>query len=418
LANHNANGYLHNEFATALVAKQTSFGNIIKALYMRGGAIRSQYLAGASGQPVLPAKGHIDFAFILNRLLDTGLIRKRQDSTGEIVTLWDCEGMSSEQRATVFVEDLALAFMLRAFSNIGWVSAGKSTTRSTGQSRVGQFCFDLVGPSYASSMRSRPFSDPAKPIPGFFFCDILLAKSITISDLDPFFHKVAVLQMQKRKQLLQPMFMGDNFEPGALRRLREKGYLVGTPKSVFGDEVSQQLQQLVAFLSDAASAVSQNPQEFFDLMARLSKMEGAALNLRGPLFEFIVMRLVDLAGFSIEFRQDIQANGKRTDIDVLARKKGELICCECKGYSPGKKVSVKEIREWLDVTIPTIKAWAKSLNPRCDDIQYRFSEAAEVEIAGLNPSTRVEFIRPTQIEASLKDERQSKILQLYREQFT
>jgi hypothetical protein len=157
---------------------------------------------------------------------------------------------------------------------------------------------------------------------GFIVGDILLDRNITLTDLDPFFSKLAVLWSQKRPTRFQPMFIGDRFDPDALRVLRAKGCIVARPETIFGVEIAKQLRELIRTIERAAEEVTKDPNSVFQLIAKIAKLEGSSLNLRGVVLELIVAHLFRLDGYNIDIRRQVRsAGGDLAEIDVQASKK-------------------------------------------------------------------------------------------------
>jgi len=91
--------------------------------------------------------------------------------------------------------------------------------------------------------------------------------------------------------------------------------------------------------------------KIYELLNRLGKIEGVALNLRGALFPFLIAELFRSNGFSIEkFGYEIKNDNGEIVAEVdLVLKKGtkEIVYIECKGNDPGSSVSDKEVDRWL-----------------------------------------------------------------------
>jgi hypothetical protein len=93
-------------------------------------------------------------------------------------------------------------------------------------------------------------------------------------------------------------------------------------------------------------------------LSSLSSIEGAAINLRGALFELIVGHLVLKGeGTSIDIGVKVRnSKGERAEIDVR-RVKGEheLVIYECKGYQPSTQINLGEVKLWIEKKIPIIR---------------------------------------------------------------
>jgi hypothetical protein len=162
----------------------------------------------------------------------------------------------------------------------------------------------------------------------------------------------------RRATRFQPVFIADFFSTEALQLLRAKGALIARPETIFGMEAAAALRELIGTIENAAAAVTNNPTSVFELLSKITKIEGAASNLRGIFLELVIARLYQLKGYSIDIRQQIRSeDGTLAEIDVKAGSRPEVVCIECKGKSAGVLVSHDEIQHWLEVTLPRIKSW-------------------------------------------------------------
>jgi hypothetical protein len=116
-------------------------------------------------------------------------------------------------------------------------------------------------------------------------------------------------------------------------------------------------------LGNAATKAETKPGIIGELFSKLSKIEGAAGNLRGPLFEMIVAHCVrEYEGTSVNIGLlAVTSKGDKADIDVLSVKGRQKICAyECKGIAPTKEVSKDEVEKWLTKTIPRVYEWLQN----------------------------------------------------------
>lgn len=168
------------------------------------------------------------------------------------------------------------------------------------------------------------------------------------------------------------MLVADGFTKEAWNAARSDGLLVATPRHLFGEAVAAGLRELVQTLSNAAAAAAKNPEVIWTLFSKLGEVEGAAANLRGPLFEMIVahgVRAVD--GASIEIGKQVAApSGQLAEVDVLATKPDHWRFIECRGHAPGHRVSLDQVKTWCEEKVPRIREWA--LN-RIERTQTRMS---------------------------------------------
>jgi hypothetical protein len=157
------------------------------------------------------------------------------------------------------------------------------------------------------------------------------------------------------------MLVAEWFEIDALKLAKREGILAATPGNLFGADVAKALRALLDTLTNAAAVAVKDPQVIDQLFTKLSSIEGAAGNLRGPLFEMIVGHCVrEKEGNTIDIGKNVEdpETGDKTDIDVLRVKEKQEVCSyECKGHGPNVRVGYDEIEKWLTRTIPTIRAY-------------------------------------------------------------
>jgi hypothetical protein len=408
----------------ALKESSTSYGRALAALEWLGGAVYEPYFPIVAGLPVENAKGQILSSVAVSRLEQVGLIVRNTTAEGDIISLRGGAAMSDRRRAVMAVEDIALGAMKTWLAKIGWTSTGAVKIRSTDfVPKFGQFRFDLVGPSYLNALVTHR---RGQQVNGFIFADILLDREVTLEALGGFFSKWAVLAGQRRITRFQPIFMGDFFDLRALRELRARGCIVARPETIFGAEVAKLLQNLVGTIANAAAAVTKNPEKVFELVGKLAKVEGAALNLRGVVLELIIAHLFKLRGYNIDIRQQIQTEqGKPAEIDVKAVNRKEAVCVECKGKAPGALVDAEEIQEWLDTSLPRIKSWLKLTSlPESRRFEFYsstgYTTEAEVLIAKISETHKKQpilFRRGEDVVDDLREEKEKALVNIFREQF-
>lgn len=210
--------------------------------------------------------------------------------------------------------------------------------------------------------------------------------------------------------------------------LRKRGFIIGTTSNLFGNEIAEALRELISTLCHAAAAVAQDPDSVFDLLSRLSKVEGASLNLRGVVLEFIVGRLFSLKGYNIDIRQKVRAsNGQEAEIDVKARNPKEVVCVECKAKAPGKPVELEEVKEWVEEKLPRIKNWLGQFPSLPQQKRFEFcisgnytEEAEEYadNVARQHRKQPISFLTGREIVDELRDYKQTSIVRIFDEQFT
>lgn len=407
--------------------KQTgsSYGRALIGLTARAGSIPAKHFPVASGLPVERAIGQVPHSVVEEKLQQLGLVSRSAGDEEETFSLWDHSSPGARRRAAIAVENITLGIIKVWLTKLGFSSQGALEIRSSESlPAFGQFRWDLVGPSYLACLMGY---EQGRVLNGFVVGDILLDRNITSEDLRPFFAKWEVLRNQRRKTRFQPMFIADQFEPEALKELRRKGCIVAMPATLFGEEASRHLQSLIGTIEHAAAAIANNPQAVFELISKITKLEGAALNLRGVVLELMIAHLFKLQGYEIEIRQRIVSEkGEQAEIDVKALNRKEVVCVECKGKGPNALVSAAEIKQWMDKTLVRIKSWFKLTPTLPQSRRFEFytstgftddAKALITQIDASHVQQPIAFFSGINIVSKLRDQRESALVDIFRDQF-
>jgi hypothetical protein len=223
------------------------------------------------------------------------------------------------------------------------------------------------------------------------------------------------------------MLIAEALDEEALHTLRKRGAFLALTSSMLGDDVARDLRSLVNTIENAAAAVATNPDSVFELISRLSRIEGASLNLRGIVLEMIVAHLYKLSGYSIEIRQQARGeDGGLSEIDVKSTNAAELVCCECKGMSPGRLVDEDDILEWLNGSLARIKHFLQRIEGMPASRRFEFysstgyTEKARSLIAETESRHRgqpIKFFNGSDVVARLQEYNQTALVRIFREQF-
>ena len=185
---------------------------------------------------------------------------------------------------------------------------------------------------------------------------------------------------------------------------------------------------MILTIENAAAAVVNDPQQVFQLLQKIGKIEGASQNLRGILLEFLIARIYSLDGFNIDIRQQVYSNEEgRAEIDIKAVRPNEVVCIECKGKMPGNLINAEEIDEWLKDSVPVIKKWLKSCSgslPNKKRFEFYTStdysdEAKRLinEIEHGHKKQPIQFFKGTDIIEKLRHLSQNSLVNIFNEQF-
>ncbi|QDE70168.1 hypothetical protein [Myxococcus xanthus] len=346
------------------------YGLALHALKARGGLVPRKHFSIICGSPEF-LKKHVPAQGVLERGLDLRLFRLQTHARlGECVTFGERLPLPSiplnAVRARRLTEDLLLNALKEWLRNLGLGSYESVKLRSDEapaeeQPRFGQFRWDLTAPSYMHPLLTFDRRSKSGGNPGFIVADVVLGTTLTEQQVEVFLHKCEVMRYQRKTRPFLAFLIADHFERQAFALGRNRGLVLATPGAVLGEDVGTALQTLLSTLTHATDAVVQNPLVVIDLVNRLSKIEGAAGNLRGALFEMIIAHLVRVnEGNETQLGVGITdpTTGARAEIDVL-RTKGsqEVAVYECKGKSPNTRVSREEVEKWLKISVPRIDAY-------------------------------------------------------------
>lgn len=340
---------------TALLENTNAHGGALAALLARNGVIPVAHFSIACGSP-LAQKGHLSPSAVLERLQHAKLVQPIQiHGIGPCIRLSEQIEPDATQiarlRARLKTEEILLLAIKDWARKLGLVSYDSVKLRTSesdeNQPKVGTFQWDLSGPSYLAPMVSWSNNSLS---PGFLVCDVLLNRQVSARDLKPFLNKCQTLRSLKRVNRCMQIFIAEDYHPDARRLAKESGIVPATPASLFGEEVANSLRQLTAVLEDTFNDAS-NPQRIDEIFARLNRIEGAATNLRGSLFEYIVAEIVrrNSPGNVIMNRIFDDGRGCSAEVDVIAiHHHHSTRFIECKGYKPGGTIPDQTIRKWLD----------------------------------------------------------------------
>jgi len=365
--------YLQNQYGSpwfwdalvkALLETSPAYGGAIAALYQRGSLMPKSHFFIACGSP-LAQRGHLSPQTVLDRLTQAKLLEEIDvPGIGPCVARAQASAFYAElipvMQARLVVEDIMLKAVRGWARSLGLVSYDKAKIRGEEAipPQVGTFAWDLSAPSYLGGLIER--SADGKPNPGFFVCDIVLGHEVTTAGIAPFLHKCRTLRSLKRVSRCIQLFIAEKYSKEAFQLAKSQGIMPGTPETLFGEEVAASLRQLSEVLRQAAGL--KDMKIFDELFNGLSRIEGAATNLRGALFEFWAAEIVrQTFGAHIRMnRHFVDATGK-AEIDVQASIASRQVrFYECKGYQPGGLIPDGEVDRWLEKRIPLVYKQAQA----------------------------------------------------------
>lgn len=349
----------------ALLETSPAYGGAIAALTQRGGLMPKPHFLIACGSP-LAQQRHLSPQTVLDRLVKAKLLEEIDvPGVGPCVARAQksefYEDLIPYMQARLVVEDIMLKAVRGWARSLGLVSYDKAKIRGEGPDlpKVGTFAWDLSAPSYLGGLVER--MPDGKPSPGFLVCDIVLDHDITAAGIAPFLQKCKTLRSLKRVGRCLQLFVADKYSQEAFQLVKSQGIMPGTPATLFGEEVAATLRQLSEVLRQAAGL--SDPKLFDELFKGLSRIEGAAANLRGALFEFWAAEVVrqTFGGTHIRMNRIFFDETGKAEVDVQATVGFRQVrFYECKGYQPGGLIPEEEVDRWLEKRIPLVHKQARA----------------------------------------------------------
>ncbi|MGE6171415.1 hypothetical protein ACLHZW_19490 [Aeromonas media] len=337
----------------------------IAALRLRGGPIPYPHFLICCGSPLRQQK-HLPPDEIIERLISVGVIAKKTiNGLGLCVLLTEDEQrdwLVAEQQARILAENILINAISSWAKNIGMVSYNKVSNRNSERlPQVSTTVWDICGPSYISGLAEISRTPHSDIKPGFFTCDVFLGGKVTLNGIEPFIRKCNALRGLKKVGRTIHFFVAEEFSEDAFNEAKRAGIMPATVENLFGTELSKSLKELIKTLNDAARQISISPEKFNALFESLGKIEGAAGNLRGVLFEYFTAILIPKINQSnkIRINEKCKVGSASAEADVISEGNGEILFIECKGHRPGGEVEHSEVKKWLHERVPLLNRYAK-----------------------------------------------------------
>jgi hypothetical protein len=348
----------------ALLDTNSAYGLALASFQQRNGIMPVSHFAGACGSPIRQLK-HIPPETIIKRLLQANLVGEY-----DVPGLGPCYGLREGPdryddgehlvRARLIAEDILLKALKSWAQRLGLVSYDRVAIRGEGElPKVGTFAWDMTAPSYLGPMRGVTLGGAIKP--GVLVCDVLLGTQVSEVGIQPFLNKCATLRSLHGIGRCLQIFLADHFSPKAFDLAKRAGIVPATPEVLFGREIATGLGMIFDTLRDAAG-FGVSVQQISDLFDQLKDIEGAALNLRGALFEYLVAEIGrKTLSTDVQLRRIFKdEGGSKAEADVVIEQSNRAVTfIECKGYRPSGSISDDDVRRWLQHTIPTIYGAAR-----------------------------------------------------------
>jgi hypothetical protein len=335
-----------------------SYWSAISMLKARGGIVPLEQFPRITGAPAA-RKGQLSSQRILERLTAVNVLEEVAEADRQYIQFHPGH-YHRDSLAQVHANEIAEIIALQGIKDwarrIGFGSYGKFRLRGEDPPPVvSGITWDLAAPSYV-----RPLVSVQKGVArqGFFVCDIHLRDTIGHAQAEAIVRKCDLAAAPVNVPPIMPMIVGHVFSTEALDLLKGKGILAVSLRNLFGEELANALRDLVTMLTDFGARASVDPDHIRKVMDTLTKIEGAADNLRGALFELIIGSVVkDVEdGFLVTGERRQHSSGRKAEIDVRLDRGTEkgILVIECKAKNPSARVSEADIKRWYQDRVPLI----------------------------------------------------------------
>ncbi|MFH5802823.1 hypothetical protein [Alienimonas sp. DA493] len=419
--------------ARALRSKNSIHAIAADALAARGGIVREEDFNRFSGAPRKLTK-QVSAGRVREGLTAVGALHQIAEPDGAVRLLLhhDWPGFYLDGDGAARGRDLAERVVIDGTgewlrrTGLGAFNLVK-TDSSPGGAEFGHFDWALTAPSYVVPI-GRPGDDKNRKT-GFVTVDVLLGDDLTDRHIAFFLRKVSVLRNLSNTPPFLAVLVAGGYDRSALQAGQRAGVLLLTPDHLFGGGTGAALRELVKTLTNAGAVAAKNPDKLAQLLGTLSKIEGAAESLRGPLFELLTAHLAKkLHGGGVEVREPVNLpDGRQTDVDVLCKLgRTDVWLIECKTVSPGKAVDDDLVKKWVFEQIPLLRAWL-DMRPDLREQKHHFEfwTSGELSADALTLLTAAAGAKKyavgwkdgAAVEAALADTRNAPLRKVFREQF-
>ncbi|MGR9500082.1 hypothetical protein ACU8OJ_25290 (plasmid) [Rhizobium leguminosarum] len=365
----------------SLEATNSIYGATLGAILARNGIVPEAHFNIVCGAPVRQKK-HISADVVLDRLLEANLLERRHiEGIGTCIIQPRGEDYlefpSYDVRARLLSEGILLSAIASWARNNGLVSYGKVQVRSLERAPdVATAVWDLTGPCYLHSVMPKS-RNAVKQRPAFLVVDVLHGP-VDLPGVSAFVRKCETLRRLSRVTCLQ-MFVADRYSREARDLLKSHGIITATTRSLFGKDFQEGLIELREFFRAIILSSTIDVEKLDALLSRFGEIEGASLQIRGTLFEFLAARLA-----RFEFGSDIihmnrtyhdpAVRGAKAEADLTIELGGRgLTFVECKGTAPYSVVPDEQFEKWLHHQVPTIYAATRHRSEWANrDITFEF----------------------------------------------
>ena len=365
----------------------TVYACAIDGLDARGGIVPVDEFAVVSGAPIA-LKKQVPSVGVAEKLIALGVMKEAElTGLGRCYVANPYAIMQPLGPSHLRARRLTEGVMLDGLRQWAWKNGigSPNTIAIRGENHalmVGQFKWDLTGPSYLLPIRRASIPN------GFVVADVFTEGQLEVHRIRYFIRKVQTYEKTSNSGALFPILMAERFSGEALTEGHKVGLMLTTPKNLFGRHVADALADLMKALRNAAAIAAVDGDRLYKLLDQLSEIEGRAGNMRGIMFELIAAHIAKREiGGSIDFGvlHTHRGSGKQADLDVVCvTDQNAVHVIECKGKSPGGTVSLEEVADWLG-KLPIVQDYLASREHLCERNQtYAFWTTGAFEVDALD----------------------------------
>lgn len=340
-----------NRLLSAHIEANTVYAHTFFAMRAYQGVIPAYLLAKVSGSPVRLSK-HVPVSVLEEQMVKGELLRREHDRVlGEClvthVHLHDGSHSTEQVRNQLLVEDIIIKGVSEWLKKNGLASFNKIESRCPEKMPVfSNHHWDITAPSYLQPL-AIPYNGEINN--GFVVADIVFG-DISVDGINGFISKVKRCRNLRNIRPFLAILVADSFDKEAMRLAKNSGIMVTTVNNFLGSDIGSLMNSLLSTLNRAGAIAAANPEKINKLLNDLNRIEGAAINVRGAMFEMLVghMVLKTQNVSTIDLNKKIHIEGKKAEIDVIAfRSEVEIKCYECKGYEVRRLIDREMIMRWI-----------------------------------------------------------------------
>lgn len=347
--------YNTRKFWIALLAAHSEarsvYANTFFALRAYQGVIPTYLLAKTSGAPVKLTK-HVPVRLLEDQMVRGELIRREHDDTlGAClishVHMHEGDNSPRDVRGQLLIEEILIKGVSEWLRKNGMGSFNKIQVRNS--EKMPDFShhhWDITAPSYIfplATITNRNIQN------GFVVADIVYA-NITEKGIQAFLAKVNRCRNLRNSRPFMAMLIASSFDKETIILARHAGIVLTTVDNFLGTDIAYLLDSLLSTLNRAARVAVANPGKINELLKGINRIEGAAINLRGVMFEMlachVVLKTQNVS--NVDMNKVVTYENESAEIDVIGfRHEAEIKCYECKGYEVRRYISVEMIEIWF-----------------------------------------------------------------------